>query len=137
MPPWWLPTSIYGLLALNYWGVSTPERMGRELRRWRYIPDRGYFAALWFSIGFTPAFAVSLFIDVTGTTLGTVIGIWVLVFALYGFVGLAFHVPIPKWFVPPAYKNKTEHVYPRPVIGLRRVDRLSDRPDAVALDLDS
>lgn len=134
-PPWVIVLVIDAFLFLGYIGISQPKRMYRGRFRYAQLPDRGYFAGLGLGIGFTP---VGLWLSAGGSSEGLVANIlfpWCLACGIYGFIGQFAAVPIPKWFVPPAFKNDTEHVYPRRVFGLRKVDRLSDRPDAVAQEL--
>jgi hypothetical protein len=134
-PPWVLVLVIDGFLPISYLSISQPKRMYRGRFRYAHLPDRGYVAGLGLGFGFTP---VGLWISAGGTNGGIVdkiVLLWLLVCMAWAGMGQFAAVPIPKWFVPPAFKNETEHVYPRRVFGLRKVDRLSDRPDAVAQEL--
>ncbi|WP_323095750.1 hypothetical protein [Intrasporangium sp. YIM S08009] len=134
-PTWLLVLVIDAIVVGGYVSVATPSRMYRGRFRFAQLPDRGYFGGLCAGLGFTP---VGLWMSIGGSDEGVVANIlfsWLVLCLAYCAIGQFAAVPIPKWFVPSAFKNDTEHVYPRRVLGLRKVDRLSDRPDAVAREL--
>ena len=111
-----------------YQAIASPDR-ARTFET-STAGEGGYYLALCFFIGTVPASVIWTFVTVDDRSpLYAAVTIWMLVCGGWGLLGILLPFPILKWFVPPAYRTATEHIYPRPVIGLKRVKYLTYPPD--------
>ena len=124
--------AVFGMIPfITYQAIANPTRA--EKLEGPTSGEGGYYLTLHFFFGIVPLAVVRTFATLDDhSPVYTGLTIWLLACLAWGLLGMFLPFPILKWFVPPAYRTETEHIYKRPVIGLKRVNYLTYPDDEVS-----
>ena len=117
--------ALFGFFVfITYQAIASPNRV--RTFETSTAGEGGYYMTLGLFIGFVPITVLSVFVEIDyDSFVVNALGAWMVACTAWGLLGILVPLPILKWFVPPAYRTATEHIYPRPVIGLKRVTYLT------------
>ncbi|WP_076263819.1 hypothetical protein [Intrasporangium flavum] len=127
-----LVLALFGFFVfITYQAIASPNR-ARTFET-STAGEGGYYMTLGLFMGFVPITLYSVFVKIDyDSFVVNAFGVWMVACTGWGLLGILLPFPILKWFVPPAYRTETEHIYPRPVIGLKRVKYLTYPDDEIS-----